>query len=184
MSPTSLHGPTEVNSGSWYTYYGGSAPGATSYEWLLPYPFMVNNPIDQTSDYWQTWPTESGYNPYIWTGNGGINGKVQLVAKNKCGTGGSKHIDVVHDNSGGPCTTCDFGEPIPNPSNSEFTIYNPNNVNVNSLKIYDIYSNLVLEINNLNQNSAIDTNSFEEGIYFIHIVNETEIVIKSLLVEH
>ncbi len=68
------------------------------------------------------WPEDSNNNYHIWTGNGGINGKVQLIAENKCGLGGSVNIDVIHDNST-PCTTCDNPITIyPNVAKNNFTI--------------------------------------------------------------
>lgn len=185
LTPSVVHGPSEVNSGSWATYTGG-ALGATYYEWLLPYPFTINNPIDFNSDYWQMWPTASGYNSHIWTGNGGIAGYVQLISFNPCGEGGSQHIWVVHNN-GNPCTSCESNQPFPYPNvaNENFSLDFSNHPNsVYYIKIYDVYSNVLLYEEFRNIEKTFDTSYIPEGNYFLHIYDGVDIIMKQLVIKH
>lgn len=183
--PTFLNGPTEVHSGSMQTYTGGGSQGATSYKWLLPYPFEENNPIDFTSDYWQTWPNETGYNSHIFTGNGGIEGYVQLVSVNSCGEGGSIHLYVVHDNSGS-CTTCyDPVLPYPNNANEDFKLdFTQHPDKTYHIYIYDQYSNVLYDGSSNNIEKTIDTMSLPNGTYFLHIHEDGYVTIKQLLIQH
>lgn len=186
-APTYLNGPSEVNSGSWYSYTGGGAVGSESYEWRLPYPFEVTNVVDQTSDYWQMLPEDTGYNYHVWTGNGEINGKVQLIAVNKCGNGGSINIDVIHDN-GTLCTTCDLWDPnpYPNQASNQFILdfsKHPENQTF-SVKVLDIHSNMIISEEFENELKVFNVQNIPNGIYFLHINDGNKIRTKQLIIKH
>lgn len=100
QSPASISGPTLVNTGALVNYTAGFSPGATNYDWILPYPFGVSNPIDYFSDDWQMTPT-TGPNLTAMTGYGKNAGLVQVRGENICGFGGAKTISVSHINAGG-----------------------------------------------------------------------------------
>lgn len=189
VAPTSLSGPTLVNSGSWYTYHGGGG-GATSYQWVLPYPFDpdydIVNPVDQSSDNWQMLPTTSGYNSNIWTGNGGHNGLVQLIGVNKCGIGGSTHIYVEHDNTTS-CTTCDFSppNPVPNSADENFILdFSSYPEGTYYIYIYDQYSNILYEGESTNIEKTVGTIGIPNGLYYLHIHDGNEVITQQLIINH
>jgi len=62
-----LEGPETVKTGSTVTYSAQQAPGATRYQWYLPYPFDVQAPFDYTSTNWQV-PPDAGRNTQVFTG--------------------------------------------------------------------------------------------------------------------
>lgn len=187
--PTYLNGPTEVHTGSMQTYIGGGSQGATSYKWILPYPFDENTdvgiPIDFNSDNWQMWPNNTGYNTQIFTGNGGHNGLVQLVAVNDCGEGQSKHIYVEHENNGG-CTTCyDPVLPYPNYADQSFKLdFTQHPDKIYQIYIYDQYSNILYNGTSNNIEKTIETMSLANGTYFLHIHEDNYITIKQLIIQH
>ncbi len=186
IAPTSLYGPELVNSGSWYAYHGGGG-GATSYEWRLPFPFDINEPVDQTSDNWQMNPTTSGYNSNIWSGNGGISGLVQLIGINKCGIGGSRSIFVEHDNTGGPCTTCNAipPSPIPNTADENFKLdFTSYPEGIYYIYIYDQYSNIMYEGESGNIDKTVETINIPNGVYYLHIHDGNEVITKQLIINH
>lgn len=98
--PSSISGPSLVNTGALVNYTAGVSLGATTYDWLLPYPFGVSNPIDYFNDDWQMTPT-TGRNLTAMTGYAKNSGLVQVRGENICGFGGAKTISVSHINAGG-----------------------------------------------------------------------------------
>ncbi len=180
-----LYGPTEVITGALVSYHGGIAPGATSYQWWLPYPFDVANPIDYFSDNWQTYPNVGRHNSHIMTGYGQNNGLVQLMGVNECGAGGAKILDVVHSGSGSG--EIPFAPPYPNSSDTSFKIDFSNQPENSSfyIYIYDMYSNLKYYGESSNEEKTISTINLLEGIYILHIYDSSgNITSKQLIVDH
>ncbi|MEN1785719.1 MAG: hypothetical protein AAGF77_11340 [Bacteroidota bacterium] len=101
-SPSSLSGPTVVNTGALVTYNGGAAQGATSYEWRLPYPFKRVSQFDYFGNDWQIRRnTNYRLGAQMFTGYGKRSGLVQLMGVNRCGRGGARTLSVRHRSSGG-----------------------------------------------------------------------------------
>lgn len=100
-SPSSISGPSIVNTGAIVNYVAGSSNGATSYEWRLPYPFTIRTPLDYMSQDWQLEGPGNTGNARAVTGYTKKSGYVQVMGKNACGTGGAKLLYVQHATSGG-----------------------------------------------------------------------------------
>ncbi len=184
----SLNGPTEVITGAMVSYYGGVAPGATSYQWWLPYPFDVANPIDYFSDNWQTLPNIGRHNSSIMTGYGENAGYVQLMGVNECGPGGAIILSVEHAPCEGPdCGDIPIAPPFPNAADTSFTIdlsTQPENSSF-YIYIYDMYSNLKYYGESTNEEKTISTVNLLEGIYILHIYDSYgNITSKQLLIDH
>lgn len=95
-TPTSLQGPSIVNTGALVTYQGSTAMGATSYEWRLPYPYRVVTSYDYSGGEWQMRANNSYSQHQAFTGYNRSSGYIQLAGQNRCGTGGAKLLYVEH----------------------------------------------------------------------------------------
>ncbi len=196
-APTFLNGPTEVDTGGEYTYTGGGAPGATHYEWILPYPFDpatdVRTPFDYNGDNWQMYP--EGNHPSqetitVFSGMGGHNGLVQIVARNQCNGpygGSSRHLEVEHTNTGG-CITCNTPTtifPAPNPADDyfqlDFTNHAPGDYDI---YLYDAYSYIYYNDRVSNELVTVDTSNLPNGTYFLHIYLPDETTQQQVIVQH
>ncbi|MCF6307576.1 MAG: T9SS type A sorting domain-containing protein [Flavobacteriaceae bacterium] len=157
---------------------------------ILPYPFdpLIDIPVDQNSDRWQMESNENtGWNDGIWTGNGGIGGDVQLIAVNSCGPGGSLHIEVEHDNSGGSCTSCDAlpPDPIPNSADENFKLdFSDHPEGTYYIYIYDQFSNLMYQGQSTNIDKTVETTNIPSGLYYLHIHDINGVTMKQLFIEH
>jgi len=84
-------------------------------------------------------------------------------------------------------TSTDFGLTIyPNPSNGEFTIEKPIDLNKTvHIKILDVTSRLILEttIKKENQNKHIDISKYDSGIYYIQLIINDQVSVKRILIE-
>ena len=159
LAPESINGPEIVDTGAIVSYYGGVAPGATSYQWWLPYPFDIVTEIDYFGDNWQTWSNYTRFNSHVFTGYGQNNGLVQLMGVNKCGIGGAAIMYVEHGNCTGPgCGEIPFAppNPVPNSSDESFSLdFSDYPEGTYYIYIYDRYSNIIYygESNNAEKNS-------------------------------
>ena len=163
-TPTSLSGPTTVNTGALVTYNGSAASGATSYEWRLPYPFDRVNQFDYFAGNWQIHNSTTYYDgAQVFTGYDKNAGYVQLIGKNQCGTGGAKLLYVQHASRGGGGTGGGGAIPrIGDPNDDhEITVYpNPaRNKTTVSITIFDEYEGdpptLIYGIEVLNQSGNV-----------------------------
>jgi len=84
-------------------------------------------------------------------------------------------------------TLSDFGLTIyPNPSNGEFTIEKPIDLNETvHIKILDVTSRLILEttIDKESQNKRIDISKYDSGIYYIQLIINDQVSVKRILKE-
>jgi len=199
-TPTSLTGPTTVNTGALVNYKSGTSTGATSYKWLLPYPFGVSNPIDYFSQDWQMAPT-TGKNLTAMTGYGQNAGLVQVMGENSCGSGGAKTLYVQHGSGGGggiPIAnddTSEVGIPFnyfkvhPNPANRVVFIdlLDKNNIPDRNTRIYgvlyDLFGNKAQKVSIKNNRAMIQVSRLVSGSYVLHIyvgntVENHKIIIK------
>ena len=179
----SLEGPESVRTGSTVTYSAAEAPGATSYQWYLPYPFDIQAPFDYTSTNWQV-PPDAGRNTQVFTGYGGYNGLVQVMGVNDCGAGDATLMSVVHDNNGsGQQQTPVF--PYPNSSDDAFHIdfsrLGPGNY---SIDLYDALGQSVYSGQSTNVEKTINTLSIDGGTYFLHVSDGTELWQFQLIIDH
>ncbi len=196
-APTFLNGPTEVDTGGEYTYTGGGAPGATHYEWILPYPFDpatdVRNPFDYNGDNWQMYP-EGNHPSYetitAFSGMGGHNGLVQIVAYNQCSGpygGGSRHLEVEHTNTGG-CTHCNSPitvVPAPNPADGSFQLdFTSQPPGVYDIYLYDSISIIHYYARVSNDLVTVNTSNLPTGVYFLHIYFPGEVTQQQVIVQH
>jgi len=183
--PANIYGPELVNSGAIVNYQGGVAPGATSYQWWLPYPFDIVSPIDYFNDNWQMWPNNTRINSHVFTGYGEHSGYVQVMGVNKCGVGGAQFIQVSHDNNGGGSGPLPIVSPYPNAADDKFTLdFSQYPEGLYTIYIYDMYSNLKYYGETQNAEKTINTVDLPNGIYFLHFYNGTEIIQMQLLIQH
>lgn len=183
--PASIYGPELVNSGAIVSYQGGIAPGATSYQWWLPYPFDIVSSIDYFNDNWQMWPNNTRFNSHVFTGYGEHSGYVQVMGVNKCGVGGVQYIPVSHDTNGGGSGPLPIVVPYPNAADDKFSLdFSQYPEGTYYIYIYDMYSNLMYYGESQNAEKTISTIDLPNGIYFLHFYNGTEIIQMQLLVQH
>lgn len=196
-APTFLNGPVEVDTGGEYTYTGGGAPGATHYEWILPYPFDpavdVRNPFDFNGANWQMYPegNNASYETITaFSGMGGHNGLVQIVAFNQCSGiygGGSRHLEVEHTNNGS-CTNCNSPitvVPAPNPANDFFQLdFTSQDPGVYDIYLYDSLSVIHYYARVSNDLVTVDTSGLPTGVYFLHIYFPGEVTQQQVIVQH
>ena len=193
-TPAYLNGPTTVNTGAYVNYNAGVSEGADSYEWRLPYPFDVSNPIDYFADNWQMIPTNHR-NLTAMTGYGGNSGYVQVMGVNECGCGGAKILYVQHGNGGpgggGMAIAPPQDDDVFNTSSKYFQIYpNPSkgivNVTLQSStraplsqgeiegKLFDLYGNVRRTVKISNNKGLVDTSGLNTGVYVLKIyINDT-----------
>ncbi|WP_299892077.1 T9SS type A sorting domain-containing protein [uncultured Lacinutrix sp.] len=202
--PASINGPTIVNTGVQVNYNAGIAPGATSYEWRLPYPFDVSNPIDYFSDNWQMVPTTGRYLTPM-TGHGQNPGYVQVMGVNSCGIGGAKVLFVSHYNSDNDDVVDILIDVSPRLANEDLStdIYNtikvyPNPANniVNiavskkesnkyiKVLLFDNLGRLISDINSEGETLSIDTSILVNGIYVLKIFSDNYRTTKKVVVQH
>lgn len=181
--PAFLNGPEVVDTGAVVTYSGGISEGAVSYDWWLPYPYEIQNPFDIYSPYWQVHPN-AGRNTQVFTGNGGIDGNVQLMGVNSCGNGDAAIIYVEHGQGGGGQQQAPV-YPYPNTSddafNLDFSTYPSGTYEIN---IYDAYSNVIYQGSSSNIEKTVSTLEIPNGSYFLHIHMDTEVLQYQLIINH
>ncbi|MEZ4796224.1 MAG: T9SS type A sorting domain-containing protein [Flavobacteriaceae bacterium] len=199
-TPTSLTGPSTVQTGALVNYNTKITGGSSSYDWILPYPFDVSNPINYFNTNWNMLPTTSNYITAM-TGYGGNNGWVQVRGENNCGVGGVKKIWVTHDSNGGG------GIPIANDDTSEtglpynyFKVYpNPSNKIINiglvnekdkpekNLKIfgelYDLLGNKLQHVSIENNKAIINVSRLITGSYILYIYSGNNIESHKIIIK-
>ncbi|MEP2935030.1 MAG: glycosyl hydrolase family 28 protein [Gilvibacter sp.] len=184
LTPTYLNGPEEVLTGSNVSFDGGKAFAADSYKWYLPHPFEEVFPIDYSSDNWQMYPNTTRTNSNIFTGNGGINGNIQLAGVNKCGEGSAIILPVVHGpGGGGGVKSAVF--PYPNDADTFFNVdlrsYPQGDYNIT---MYNDYGRKVRFIECENVLVTVNTDNLLDGKYFLHIYLGKKILKKQLIIKH
>jgi len=193
-SPSYLSGPTTVLTGALVRYNSGSANGATSYEWRLPYPFDVVSQFDYFGQRWQMRQT-TGRNLQAFTGYAGTSGLVQVWGKNECGSGGARYMSVSHGSVGGPggggipvSTLGSIGSDTgvkfyPNPVDHKLTIIGLVDNNTYIVKIISIDGKLILNKSVKGNKIEIDASHFSNGMYILDIQGENGITEK-FIVQH
>lgn len=179
----SLEGPQIVRTGSTVTYTAEPAPGATSYQWFLPYPFDIQAPFDYTSTNWQV-PPNAGRNTQVFTGYGGYNGLVQVMGVNDCGAGDARIMSVSHGNNGsGQQQSPVF--PYPNASDDAFHLdFSSLSSGTYNIDLFNVQGQNVYAGQSSNVEKTINTLSIDNGTYFLHVSNGQEIWQFQLIVEH
>ena len=178
-----LEGPETVRTGSTVTYSAQQAPGATSYEWYLPYPFDVQAPFDYTSTNWQV-PPDAGRNTQVFTGYGGYNGLVQVMGVNDCGPGDATIKSVIHGNNGsGQQQSPIF--PYPNASDDAFHLdFSRLGAGSYSINIFDALGQNVYSGQSSNVEKTINTLSIDGGTYFLHVSDGEQLWQFQLIIDH
>lgn len=193
--PSTLLGPSTVLTGALVNYSSSVAPGATSYEWRLPYPFDVVNQFDYFGQKWQMRPTTGRY-LNAFTGYAGTSGLVQVWGKNKCGNGGAKTMSVSHGSGGGggiPLHAKFFGDDIgslttmayPNPVDHDLYLH---------IKDRDLAPFIAVSLNSMDGKllffsseksiSSIDVSSLPDGQYILSIDTGIERKTSNIIVKH
>lgn len=197
--PTSLSGPSQVDTGALVTYTAGNSVGATSYKWRLPHPFDNVSQYNFNGDNWQLKDPGNFQIQQVYSGMGEINGLVQVAGMNPCGEGGSQMMNVEHSPGGGD------GIPVAPPGNDDTTrtIAYPNpsqssvNIDVNadmarseeviieSIEITDarMSPQPFKYIETGEQHTQLDISRMRTGLYFIKVTTNKGIEIKKLLVK-
>lgn len=181
-----LSGPTSVRNGALARYsINTSLPqGATSFEWILPYPYDTVTNFDYFGENWQK--TEgngsSGSQIIVFTGYSGSSGLVQVMGKNQCGCGGAKWINVTRGVRGGAMPRMsqlnDSSETkvYPNPATDIVNINLKSNYKNNkvSVTIFDILGRQILirELTDLTE--QINITNIPSGNYILKIISNSE----------
>jgi secreted trypsin-like serine protease len=196
-APSTLSGPSQVLTGALVNYNSSVAPGATSYEWRLPYPFTtITGSWDINSSRWQMRPTTIR-NLTAFTGTGKISGLVQVWGKNKCGNGGAKTMSVSHSNSGGggaiPFTANISGLDeapkedafYPNPADMDLNIHiaERDSYGEISITLISIDGKIVFTSNNKNV-ASIPTSHLPSGNYILNVRTDRGNKSKNIIVKH
>lgn len=188
-----INGPTTVLYGALVNYSTSvSIPGATSYQWYLPYPYDPNATTQPNPSQWGI--INGGSSRYLTAIVGPNNGLVQVMGVNKCGVGGSKSLYVTIGTPGGKPPggggiplNLDGGssaniEAYPNPVTDEFMVSLATNT-TSKIQLYDVNGKLVLTKETTQRNEIIKTSNLANGIYFLQVKGETS-AIKKIIVKH
>ena len=165
------------------TYSAQQAPGATRYQWYLPYPFDVQAPFDYTSTNWQV-PPDAGRNTQVFTGYGGYNGLVQVMGVNDCGPGDATIKLVIHGNNGsGQQQSPIF--PYPNASDDAFHLdFSRLGAGSYSINIFDALGQNIYSGQRSNVEKTINTLSIDGGTYFLHVSDGEQLWQFQLIIDH
>lgn len=81
-------------------------------------------------------------------------------------------------------TTLDKISVFPNPSNGVFSISKNNLTTINKIRVFDTNAKLLKEIaTDSNFNNTIDISELSRGIYFMEISNDTDQVVKKVIID-
>lgn len=81
-------------------------------------------------------------------------------------------------------TSLDKISVYPNPSNGVFSISKNNLTTINKIRVFDTNAKLLKEIaTDSNFNNTIDISELSKGIYFMEISNDTDQVVKKVIIE-
>ncbi|MEL6810231.1 MAG: T9SS type A sorting domain-containing protein [Bacteroidota bacterium] len=199
-APPSLTGPTEVLTGALVNYEAGVSQGADSYKWWLPGTEEIVTFWDITSDNWQkkSFAMSDRYIE-VYTGNGEINGLVQVMGVNACGCGGARSLSVVHDPNGqggipfapppSDDETLEFYSIYPNPSNTQFniTLLDENRWPNNNTKVYgtlyNIYGHSKRQVELVNNQATVNIAGLQKGVYILQIELESGVEAHQVLID-
>ncbi len=203
-TPVSLFGPTTVNTGALVTYTAGSATGATSYKWYLPYPYSTVSTFDYFGLNWQLQASGNTTTARTFTGYAQNAGYVQVMGQNDCGTGGAKLLYVQHQSSGGGGPGGGIPRTGPTDNVKEVSLYpNPakNKVTVSLTKLTEhignpptvIYRIKILDLNliekrfyklkKLKNQETINVAFLPTGLYTLIIYTDSGTFTKKLLMK-
>ncbi len=178
-----LEGPETVRTGSTVTYIAAPAPGATSYQWFLPYPFDIQAPFDYTSTNWQV-PPDAGRHTQVFTGYGGYEGLVQVMGVNDCGPGDATMLTVSHGNNGSGQQQAPVF-PYPNASDDAFHLdFSGMSAGNYSINIFDPLGQNMYTGHSTNVHKTINTLSIEPGTYFLHVSDGADLWQFQLIIDH
>lgn len=193
--PSRLSGPSVVLTGALVKYNSTSAPGATSYEWRLPYPFNTVSQFDYFGVRWQMRRTTGRYLT-AFTGYGKISGLVQVWGKNKCGNGGARIMRVSHGSNGGggiPIRTDPVEEVLnpegkiayPNPVDKKLYLHIPDRNTAPRVEASLMSLDGLVMFSSTNRNlKSIDVSALLEGQYILIIDTGTEKKTINIIVKH
>jgi hypothetical protein len=176
--PGAISGPASVATGALVNYSIANVPGATSYIWYLPYPYDTYTNFDYSGQNWQKRTNYSSSSSIqVFTGLGGNQGQVQVMAVNACGISGASRLSVTHGGGGGgiPRTANpDAGIKIyPNPATDYFTVELINQeIDTNSdirAIIYDTNGTELKNVKIISSTTTFETFDFKAGMYIVEI---------------
>ncbi|NDV43791.1 trypsin-like serine protease [Flagellimonas sediminis] len=194
-APSTLSGPSVVLTGAIVKYNSSIAPGASSYEWRLPYPFDVVNQIDYFAQNWQMTPTTGRYLS-AFTGYAGTSGLVQVWGKNICGNGGAKTMSVSHGSGGGggiPLQANLIDENLlgigtrgyPNPVDKDLYIHIQNRESAPMVSVYlNSIDGRLVYYSDYKSISSIGVSTLPEGQYILTIDTGLERKSTNIIIKH
>ncbi len=184
-SPLSLIGPTTVRTGALARYQASVVPGATSYEWFLPYPYDTVPVFDYFGQNWAK--TELGSSERsisVFTGYAGTPGLIQVVAVNACGSGGARMLSVTHGVGGGGAIPR-LSQPqkifdtqiFPNPTSDVLQINLKSDFSNKKIvaTLYDMLGRQLLEIDVLNSKALLNVEDLPSGNYILKLKSNIDV---------
>ncbi len=193
-----IFGSTSVPYGAIVNYSGSEVEGASSYQWLLPFPF--DDPVFAypSPDRWGI--IDGGDVRHLTALVGPNNGLIQFKGVNVCGSGGAETLSVSVRTPGGGRTPNPGDPPVsegdgipflneldtdillfPNPVRDNMTI-RLSREDLKRISIFDLNGKLILskpiEGNEL---SLSIPREMKDGVYVLKINGETELVRKIIL---
>lgn len=197
--PTSISGPSEVETGALVTYTAGPSEGATSYKWRLPHVFETVQQFDLFGDAWQLRLPGDTFNEQVFTGYGEINGLVQVSGMNACGEGGARSISVTHvTGGGGGVALTDNGDDnntrmmaYPNPT-TNLLIIEPKPqtgrqemVEINGIKVYDstTLEQRIPDFGDGKTYAELDMSQLRPGVYFVEVITNKGLEVKKVILK-
>jgi len=203
-----INGLTAVNHGALPTYSIPFIPGATSYEWTLPYPFVVDPVVEVDPS---TWKLISNGGSQISALVGPNNGYVQVSGVNPCGESSTKLLWVSVNQpggggqggglKGGGVPVCCGGGPMPILVMPDDFVLFPNPVN-NSLKIQfgdlsmklfsgeisieiiDLSGKALLQKKSSSNKIELNTTMIQDGLYILRLSDGLVQYNRNIIVAH
>ncbi len=193
-----IFGSTSVPYGAIVNYSGSEVEGASSYQWLLPFPF--DDPVFAYPSPYRWGIIDGGDGRHLTALAGPNNGLIQFKGVNVCGSGGAETLSVSIRTPGGGRTPNPGDPPVsegdgipfldeldtdillfPNPVRDNMTI-RLSREDLKRISIFDLNGKLMLskpiEGNEL---SLSIPREMKDGVYVLKINGETELVRKIIL---
>lgn len=156
------------------------APGATSYQWTMPWPFLTVTQFNIYNPYWQVKTgANTGSTIQVFTGTGGVPGTVTVRGCNICGCSDTRSTNIVF--SGPPRNVITHPDEMtytvyPNPSSDYvyLTLRDQNNKPAPGAlikaELFDFYGASHGMVSIVNDTATIDVTNLPTGVYSLYVV--------------
>jgi hypothetical protein len=145
--------------------------GSTSYNWILPYCYSCNTP-------WSGSSTTSQIFAYV----GDPAGYVQAIGVNSCGNSGASLLWVQPEQGGGGVI-----QSYPNPADEELNISlesSDESEAKHDVTLLNSQQKAVFRHQFYSNQFKIDTKHFQNGVYYLHIINDMGFFKKRIVIHH